>query len=105
MTRVFHEDSVKETARKIYHEFEVNQSCTVIGLEFDGEKVICKGEEVCKELRRLDTLENVRPMGKKMTRRRKSLPNSIGGYVAHKIFRYDKVTVDSDIRYTIWRVQ
>ncbi len=109
--RVFDTDSIETTAKKIYEDFVVGQSCTVKGLELKegaiigGKSMICKGEEVIKELERLDRLENVYPVGKKMSRKRKKLPNTVGGFVAHKIFGWKAVTIDSDIRYQIWRIQ
>lgn len=116
---VLESDNYEITAKKIYYEFELNQSCTVIGWmsddpEIEGgeglyqrvQKVVAKADEVLKELERIDNLENVRPCGaKKMTRKRKKLPNTIGGYVAHKIFKYNRVLSDGHVRVTIWRIQ
>lgn len=105
-TRIFADDSIKEAASKIYNDFLINQSCTICGFERIEEfRLEEKGLLVCNELRRLDSVDNLRPMGKKMTRRRKILPDSIGGYVAHKIFKFKRVIVESEVRYTIWRVQ
>lgn len=104
--RVFETDSIEETARKIFEDFAIHQSCTVKGLEWNGEqRVICKGEEVIKEIERLDRKYNMQKQGKKLVRKRKRLPNTIGDFVAHKTFKYQKVTVDNDIRYQIWRIQ
>ena len=103
--RVLETDSIWETARKIYNDFAMHQSCTVKGIEIQGTKAICKGEEVIKELTKMDKDENIRQYGKKLSRIRKKLPNTIGGYVAHKMFKYASVTIDNDIRYQIWRIQ
>lgn len=111
MFRIYDSDSWKETAKKIYNDMPVGVSCSVQGMieEVSDEgkllSVKSKAELVIAELRRLDRLENLRSMGKKMTRKRVVLPDSIGGYVAHKIFRFSHKIVDSDVRYTIWRVQ
>lgn len=107
MAQIYDTDSWKVAADKIYREFTVGQSCCIGGIDYleSERRTESRGEMVVKELERLDKLENLRPMGKKMTRKRKKIPNSIGGYVAHKIFRYSHKFVDSDMKYTIWRVQ
>jgi hypothetical protein len=105
-TRIYAEDSVKETAKKIFYHFVLNQSCLVKGFVVGSDDLEEKGKLVLDELRRLDELENHIPnRSGKMRRRRNVLQNSIGGYVAQKIFRYKKETINSEVRYTIWRVQ
>ena len=104
--RIFEEDTWKEMANKIYDDFEVFQNCSVNGFLYDaGGRPHIKGELVCNELRRMDSLDNVREHGKRSIRKSKRLPNSIGGFVAHKMFRYEKVEDDNQIKYRIWRVQ
>lgn len=94
-------------AKHIYEIFEVGNSCTVKGFMIDGEDVISKGELVLTELTLRDRLENTNtPIGDKRPRRKRvQLENSIGGYVAQKIFKYEKRTIDKEYRVTIWRVQ
>lgn len=103
--RVYDNETVQEIAYKIYQSFEIFQSCKVTGFIQDGRRMEAKGELVLKEIDRLDRLDNVRKMGEKMTRKRKKPPNTVGGYVAHKIFQWEKNIVDNEVRYTIWRIQ
>lgn len=109
MIQIYDTDTVKECADKIFNHFEVGQSCSIYGVEVietpDRWKPFAKGELVWKELEVLDFAENtVRRKGKKNARKRKLLPNSIGGYVAHKIFQHKHYGGDNP-KYVIWRVQ
>lgn len=105
MTRIYAEDTHLEMARKIFDGFEVGQQCTVEGFVRDEEnkKVWIKAEMVLDELRQIDTKENVvvSTTGKR-ARKRKVMGDSIGGYLAQKIFRFKKVAGD---KYSIWRFQ
>lgn len=111
MTQIYDNDTWRQISKKIFELFEVNQSCSIYGYEIIGNEVYPKGELVVKELIRLDREENVcvSSLGKN-SRRRKILPDSIGGYVAHKIFRFKKFNINDEqtgkqIKYVIWRVQ
>lgn len=112
MIQIYDTDTWKETADKIWSDsFEVNMSCSIYGIEIIDGKAIAKGELVVNELRRLDAKENISVgVSGKKSRKRKILPDSIGGYVAHKIFRFKHVTITDDvkggtIKYNIWRTQ
>src|SRR5574337_186005 len=102
--RIYESDTFAEAAYKIYNFFEVNQSCTVRGFVVDEEKeeVTPKGKKILEMLEYHDTQDNIDTKGR---RKRKKLPNSIGGYVASKIFRYEERILDKKIIYLIWRVQ
>ncbi len=104
MARIYNTDTVYVMANTIFNEFEIGQSCAIRGFVQMGiEDLELKGKIVCDELRRLDAAQNVIITGsKKNMRKRKFYADSIGGYIAHKIFRF-KLT-DTD-KYTIWRVQ
>jgi len=109
---IYDTDTWKQVADKIWSDgFQTNQSCSIYGIELINGKAVAKGELVVEELRRLDKEENVMvgQSGKK-SRRRKILPDSIGGYVAHKIFRFKyNIIIDevkgNTVKYNIWRVQ
>ncbi len=109
MVVILHEDTVHQIAYKIFEGFELHQSCTITGYLLDEERklVLYKGEEVLRVLRKMDEDVNTnRPSGDKRIRRRRIvLPDSIGGYVAQKIFRYKKTVLDDEHRWSIWRVQ
>lgn len=109
MVQVLHDDSPYETARKIFEEFELHQSCTITGTLIDEEKrtAFFKGELVLKELKIMDECQNTnRPAGdKRLRRKRVILEDSIGGYVAQKIFRFKKTVLDGETRWSIWRFQ
>ena len=104
--RVFAEDSVEDTARKIFYYFELNQSCSVVGWVYSAGRTHKKGDLVLENIKRLDEIENCTGDGKGNSRRKRVIPpNTIGGFVAHKIFRYSRVMVDNEPKINIWRIQ
>lgn len=100
--RIFETDTYGEMSNKIFYQFEVGQNCTIKGFVYDGEMAFPKGELVIKCLEELDLHENV---GTGNRRKRVKPPQSIGGFVAQKIFRWDKTTRDGKPIYSIWRMQ
>jgi len=104
--RIYSTDEPVHIGEKIYKMFDVHDLCIVTGL-WDSK---VKGELVLKEIRRLDILDNVKPdsSGAKI-RRSKKVPDSIGGPLAQKIFRYkiegDAKLEPDKVKYTIWRLQ
>ena len=105
LVKVYDTDTPEQIAKKIFNNFEVMQSCTITGYVISGGESFIKGELVINELYSLDKLHNLRQQGNKMARKRKRLKDSIGGYVADKIFRYKKTIDGSNVRYNIWRYQ
>lgn len=104
--QVFEDDDYLDTAKKIYEKFIVLQSCKVKGLILDGRIAFEKGALVAKEIKRLDELDNVKFHGEKMVRRHKRPPDCIGGYLAHKTFRFKRVIEENgEPVYTFWRIQ
>lgn len=104
--RIYEYESFEEMAKKIFFHFEINQSCTVSGYEeIEGGRLVAKGEQVIAELERLDNKHNMTTEGKVMRRKRAKPIHSIGGYVAHKIWKYRQRIVDSQVKYDIWRIQ
>ena len=104
--RVYADDSVQDTAEKIYRQFEVLQSVSIVGWIYSGGRTYKKGELVIQEIERLDSMENCVSDGKGKWRRKRVIPpNTIGGYVAHKMFRFQKVMIDNEPKITIWRIQ
>lgn len=101
------EDSIQDIARKIFNDFELNQSCTVRGFIEQDDELIPKGLMVVKELERLDVAKNwyTAPGESRKRRKRLKLANTIGGFVAQKIFRYEQKIVNKDMRYSFWRIQ
>ena len=103
MIRILEIDDYLTMATKIYFNFEVNQSCTVRGfIKFEDGDVKPKGEMVLDQIRLFDTADNVDKHGR---RKRKKVENSIGDFVASKIFCFDKRIHDKKIIYQIWRKQ
>lgn len=107
MTVILHDDNPVQIALKIFEDFELNQSCTITGhIVYEEERrVAFKGEVVLDELRKLDVYHNTDEGGKKPRRKRVVLPDTIGGWVAQKIFKYKKVVLDGETRISIWRIQ
>lgn len=105
--RVTAEMTAAEIAQTIFFNFDLNQSCLIKGFVMDGEELIPKGDVVLEMMERLDSkqYEIKNHGGKGMRRVRKKLPDSIGGFVAQKIFRFKKETIDREYRVTVWRVQ
>lgn len=101
MVRLTSDDSCSQIAHKIFYFFEVNQNCAVAGMALVDAEPRPRGLVVCDMLRELDSLENT-----ENGRRKRRIPeNSIGGFVAQKIFKYKEETVGGIMRYTIWRIQ
>lgn len=101
--QIYDTDDAILTAQKIYFKMGVLESVAITGFHYEGIRLEPKGDKVLEELRKLDIRDNVNPeaIGRTPRRKRKILPNSIGGYVAQKIFRFK---IDQD-KTTIWRVQ
>ena len=91
-----------QIAYGIFYDFEVNQSITVKG--FDNEVPV--GQKICEELERLDLKENyfIPPDGRPRRKRYKP-DNTIGGFVAQKMFKWKREIRDKKMVYTIWRIQ
>lgn len=100
--RIFESDDYMEMAEKIWMHFKVNQNCTVKGFVHDGDDIIPKGELVLKMLEQLDHRENV---GKGNRRKRYKVDNSVGDFLAQKMFIWEKRVRDHQIYYLIWRRQ
>lgn len=111
MVKIYEHESPEEIAKKIYDNFEVFASCSILGYwDIGNTKMHPKGDLVCDELKRLDRVDNTKPVrgkGDKLVRTRRKPSNSIGGYLAQKIFRYEKTEMAENpyIKYTIWRIQ
>jgi hypothetical protein len=99
--RVLLTDDVTAIADKIFELFEINQSCKVEGTVIMKGRLVEKGRAVLDRLQLLDEITNTYNGKRKRTRPE----NSVGGYEAHKIFKYQRRIVDDEIRYTIWRHQ
>lgn len=101
------EDDYLDIAIKIYNHFEVYQSCSVIGLVVDptARAMHEKGKLVHDELVRLDALDNIKFHGDKLIRKNKRPKDCIGGFTAHKQFRFQRANLGDDIKWTFWRIQ
>lgn len=96
-------DSPKLIAQSIWYDMVVNQSCAILGVVIIDKRGHALGKLVCDELEKLDRIENYEKDG---VRRKRTKPvNTIGGYLAQKIFKYKTQQIDNEIRYTIWRLQ
>lgn len=117
MVRIFEDDSVNEIARKIFEDFKVFDSCTITGFVMLNENgmitkdknlasdVIEKGDAVWQQLKKLDKFKYMQIYGKKLTRIRTYVPNSIGGFVSQPIFRHNRRKDGDTIKWAIWRHQ
>lgn len=110
-SNIYEGETIQEIAHKIFYNFQVGQNCTVTGFttthRWGAEHVVAKGEMVKKELEDLDRRENCyRPAGdKRLRRRRKVIPDSIGGYAAQKIFKYKVMEMERTVKWMFWRIQ
>lgn len=107
VTRITLDDNYKVIGEKIFKYFALGQSCTLKGVIIIGNDVISKGDAVIKEIEEWDKYKNTYPAqnGKQPRRKRVKPENSIGDYVAQKMFRYSKVTRDGKPVVIIWRMQ
>lgn len=100
--RITEDMTPEEMTDAIYRHFEVGQSCAIRGMY--GE--VALGQIVIDRIRDIDLNENTVLRANGQRRRKiKVWPNSVGGYVAHKIFKWAVVYNDKIPKYTIWRVQ
>ena len=105
-------DNYLDMAKKIFDKFEIGKACVVLGYvwETDLKTKYEKGMMVVNELKRLDLAFNFIPTKRYVKNRPESqrrlmyIKNSIGGPVAHKIFRYERYN-STDAKWCIWRVQ
>lgn len=95
------EMTVREIAKIIFENFEINQSCKVEGTVIVEGRLYEKGKAVLNDLDVLDQTNNTYNGKRKRVRPKES----VGGDLAHKIFRYARRIVNDEIRYTIWRMQ
>lgn len=100
--RIYETDDYMTMADKIYNSFEVNQSCTVRGFIVDRNDVIPKGRLVLDHIDKMDKFDH---LDKQSRRKRVKPPNSIGDFVAGKIFKWEERIQDRKIIYLIWRMQ
>lgn len=107
ITRVYESDSYDVMAKKIYSNFDVGQSCSILGFLLEKEDPVPKGLRVLEELERLDNFNNMaRARDGKWRRRRVKPEDSIGDFTAQKQWRFKKSIVNgSKIKYDIWRTQ
>lgn len=96
-----------EIAVILFRDFDVMQSMTVKGFITDeNRRVERKGQLVLDELETLDSKYNYgNSETGKPRRKRVKPPNTIGGYVAQKIWKYKHDIIDQIPRTIIWRIQ
>lgn len=101
------EDDYLDIAIKIYNHFEVFQSCAVTGFVHDPDLMQSyeKGKLVYDQLVKLDQMDNTKFFGDKLIRKHKRPADCIGGYTAHKQFRFKRVKLENDFKWTFWRIQ
>ncbi len=110
MGNINEEKSVFKIARVIF-DWEIGMSCALTGFIADADSdtgFSPKGKLVIKELQNLYNEKYLRAGykdGKQKVRARNHYTNSIGGAIAHPIWRYKEEIVNDKIKYTIWRVQ
>lgn len=96
-------------AMEIFHMFEINQSCTITGfVTIQGGRVETRGEHVLIELEKLDSLHyttGIPGRDGRFRRKRVKPRNTVGGYVAQKMFKFKHEIIDQEARTTIWRIQ
>jgi len=99
-------DTPRIIAKKIYDRLSVGESTTIHGWMINevSQQLSPTGDLVLEELRYWDEVDHISD-GKRKQRVYKYEPNSIGGPIAHKIFKWNKVFVDKKPRVTIWRIQ
>jgi hypothetical protein len=100
------EMDAEEMAYTIFYSMKVMQSCKITGIELDKGRWKPKGEIVCDLLWQYDRTLNTKSRGAtEGPRIKRKPPNSIGGYLADKIFRWKIDILENDVKYTIWRIQ
>lgn len=105
--RIMDGDTYLTIAFKVFNHFEIGQSCTIRGVtNLGGTHVEATSKLVLKEISDMDIRENIHlARDGRSRRKRKAVPNSIGDYLAHKIFKYEEKIMEGVPVATIWRIQ
>lgn len=101
-------DTFQIIAKKIWNNLLVGSSVDVHGWAMNetSQQLSPLGDLVLEHIRYFDELDNCSytKSGKK-TRRSRYEQHSIGGPIAQKIFKWNRVIIDKNPRVTIWRIQ
>lgn len=106
---ILYNDTFEDIARKIWNKLNVGSSVDVHGWAINeiSQQLSPLGDLVLEFMKFLYEVDNITYHGKLHKKQRKFYyePKSIGGPLAHKIFKYNKVILDNNPRVTIWRIQ
>lgn len=91
----------KQLAIAIWNNFFINQAVVIIGDIEEGGQVYEKGDAVFQYLRYLDRTENYHGNRRKWA----VPPKTTGAPKAHKMFTFQRVIIDKQAKWTIWRLQ
>lgn len=97
-----------EIAVILFRDFDVMQSMTIKGFVTDeNRRIERKGQLVLDELEAMDSkaFNCTKKSDGRPRRKRVKPPNTIGGYVAQKIWKYKHDIIDQIPRTIIWRIQ
>ncbi len=99
-------DTPLKIATIIYNHFEIFQSCTIIGYIMWKDEPALKGDIVLEFLKEIDAKQRLNNAGGLTLRRKRTvLPNTIGGYVAYRLFKFKHEEIEGKPAVTIWRIQ
>jgi hypothetical protein len=108
-TKYINQDmTAEEMAYVIFYNMDMLASCKVEGIVKDSSdgRWKPKGQIVCDLLYGYDRKHNTKYRGAQDGPRiKRKPPNSIGGYLADKIFRWRIDRTETTIKYSIWRIQ
>jgi len=106
---IFDTDTVEMIATKIWEKLNVGSSIDIYGWATNeiSQQLSPVGDLVLEWMKHLDEADNIIYRGKLKKRQRQFIyePKSIGGPLAQKIFKFNKVFLDNNPRVTIWRIQ
>ena len=105
---IYSTDTFEQIAKKVWDNLRVNESIDIHGWAMNEVSQLLSplGDLVLEYMRYLDEVDNI-SYGKSGKRQRKLKyeKGGIGGPLAQKIFKWQKVTIDNNPRVTIWRIQ
>lgn len=104
MVRIDDMDTARDMAEKIYNNFKVGDFYVVKGWVIKGETLVDKGENVITWIQYFYEQEHYKPSGRERIFKYE-YKKTIGGPLAHPIFKWERTIRDKEPHYQIWRAQ
>lgn len=100
-------DDFRVIAKKVWDRLAVGSSLDIHGWAMNeiSQQLSPLGLLVVEQMKYLDEVDNIKYRGERRVRQYKFMEDSVGGPLAQKIFRWQKVVLNNNPRIRIWRIQ